>query len=251
MVTIKWTGGRTGNDLFSYNFARLLALQNNLHLATEWPHPDFIEMHPFVGGEKNDKPVVIIRDLYKDDHNKPWFNTSLTNKHLIIHGFFQFPGYFDKNKKLVKSFLKLPPVEKRPPEHIVMHWRLTDYYQVGKGGSVIHPTWYAGILKHKLRWNPKKHKLFIVTDDPKDKILNKLSLFRPTIVSESPKHDFNFIRSFDTILCGNSSFSWWASYLSEAKRIFTFSRWINEPHGHIIRLAFFHGALPVQGNWYR
>ena len=249
MVSIKWTGGRTGNDLFQYNFARLLALKNNLHLETEWPHQDFLKMHPFVGGEKYDKPVVYVKDLYHDQHDLDWFGTSLARKRIYVKGFFQSPKYYDRNKKLVKSFFNLPPIQKRPPEHIVMHYRLKDYYEVGKGGSVINPSWYAGVLMQKLRFNIKKHRLWIVTDDPNDKLLNRLSRFKPEIVSIDPKHDFHFIRQFDNIICGNSSFSWWAAYLSEASKIYTFSKWIREPHNHIIRLAFFHGAQPVQGNW--
>ena len=264
MVSIKWTGGRTGNDLFQYIFSRLLAIKNNLHLETEWPHQDFVEMHPFVGGEKHDKPVVEVRDMYHDPHEKEWFSTSLAKKHLITHGFFQHPKYYDKNKRLVKSFFNLKPIQKRPPEHIVIHWRLGDYYKVGntrcencikqscygcRGGSVINPSWYAGVLMQKLRFNLKKHKLYIVTDDPGDPILTKLQRFKPEIISKSPKHDFHFIRDFDTIICGNSSFSFWASYLSDAKRIYTFSRWVNEPHNYIIRLAYFHNAMPVNGQW--
>jgi len=238
-----------GNKIFEYVFSSLLALKNNLHLETEWPHQEFIKIHPFVGGERYDNPVVEVSDMYHNQHDRDWFNESLLKKHLVVHGFFQHPKYYDKYKDILKSFFNLPPIQKRPFGDIVMHYRLGDYYEVGKGGSVIHPTWYTHILMHKIKWNRNKHRLFIVTDSPDDKILKNFHRFHPQIISGEPKNDFEFIRQFDTILCGNSSFSWWASYLSEATRIYTFSRWINEPHNHIIRLAFFKGAAPVNGKW--
>ena len=36
---------------------------------------------------------------------------------------------------------------------------------------------------------------------------------------------FNFIRSFDKILFKNSTFSWWASVLSDASRVGVFGPW--------------------------
>jgi len=249
-VTIKWNG-RTGNQLFSYCFARVLAAKNNLRLVTEWPHQDFIETTPHEAGEEHDEPVVTIKDLYWNDHDRDWLNQDFKRKRVYVDGFFQNPKYYDPNKQLVKSFFNLPEINKRPSNEIVLHWRLSDYYQVGPGkqGSVIRADWYAHVLMHKIRFNPKINKLFIVTDDPSDRILHKLQRFHPTIVSENPKHDFNFIREFDTIICGNSTFSWMAAFLSDASKIFTFSKWINEPHRYIIRLALMRGATPVQGNW--
>jgi len=248
-VTIKWTGGRTGNDLFQYAFARIIAHKNNLKLETPWPHDDFVQANPPNGGDVIEEPYVLIQDLYHDQHDRDWHRQDFKKKRVEVSGFFQHAKYYDENPDFVKSIFSLPPLEKRPPEEVVIHYRLGDYYQVGAGGSVIHPTWYTGILMQKIRFNPRKQKLYIVTDDPKDKILHSFQRFQPEIVSDTPEHDFNFIRQFDTILCGNSSFSWWASFLSEATRIFTFSRWIKEPHGKVLRLAFMHRATPVLGNW--
>lgn len=262
MVSINWTGGRTGNDLFEYVFARIIAVISNLHLETEWPHPDFVKFHPFVGGEKHDSPVVNIGDMYKDRHDVNWFLSSYSRKRIIVKGFFQHVKYYDPNRKLIETFFNLPDIEPMPDKDIVMHYRLGDYYKVGnncnnctrkncyncKGGSVIHPSWYLKILK-QLRLNPSKQKLYIVTDDPNDPILDNFKQYIPVIVHQSPSEDFHFIRRFKTILCGNSSFSFWASWLSKAEKIFTFSKWMHEPHGHIIRLANFKGSRPMNGEW--
>ena len=251
MVEIKWTGGRTGNDLFQYIFARLIAHKNKLKLVTEWPHDDFIKATPHEPGDVIEENQELIQDLYWDQHDSDWFNNDYRKKRILVSGFFQHHKYYDQDKDLVKSFFDLEPVEKRASTDVVFHYRLTDYYKVGEGGSVIHPTWVAGILLNKLKFNPQKNNFFIVTDDPTDKIFNRLQRYNPMIIHQSPKEDFNFIRSFDTILCGNSSFSWWATYLSEAKKIFTFSKWINEPRNKILRLAQMRGALPVMGNYFK
>jgi len=252
MVTIKYNG-RTGNKLFSYCFARILAIKNNLKLETEWPDQDFLKTTPHEPGEIYDKPVVKIRDLYWDDHQKDHLANNYRKHRVYCDGFFQNCRYYNNNKELVKTFFELPPIKKRSSNEIVAHWRIGDYHEVRpKGsptGSVIRQDWYTTILMHKLKFNIKKNKLYIVTDSPNDKLMHKLHRFRPEIIHQSPKDDFNFIRQFDNIICGNSSFSWFAAYLSDAKKIFTFSRWINEPHKNIVRLAGMRGATQVQGNW--
>jgi GR25 family glycosyltransferase involved in LPS biosynthesis len=124
-----------------------------------------------------------------------------------------------------------------------MHVRVGDYKK-HKGGSVIHPEWYLSILKKQ-----KFRKLFIVVreDDAKylDWYISHFSAFRPTIVSSDIKHDFNFIMQFDRIICSNSTFCWWAAFLSEARTIWTFEPWL----GDGARLALFDRAVPSKGDF--
>ncbi|HUX57980.1 MAG TPA: hypothetical protein VMV77_13460, partial [Bacteroidales bacterium] len=196
---------------------------------------------------------------YHKQHNREWFQEDYEKKHLIIHGFFQNAKYYNNKKEIIKKFFILPPIDKRPPTDVVIHYRLKDYYDVGprdqrgkvRTGSVIDPSWHSRILSSILHHNKHKQQLYIVTDDPTDPILTMLSVYNPIIVSNSPAEDFRFIMNFDTILCGNSSFSWFAAFFSEATKIFTFSRWINDQHNKIVRLAEMRGASMQQGSWYK
>lgn len=259
MVEIRWTGGRMGNCIFEYVFARLLALQNNLKLVTEWPHQDFLESTTHAQGEIHHEPIVDVIDSYHSQHGRKWFGENFKNKHVVTHGFFQNASYYNNKRETIKGFFALPPIKKMHPNDIVIHYRLTDYYDVGPRdrfgnvpvGSVIDPSWHSKILSSVIHHNKNKGQLYIVTDNPKDKILQRLQIYNPIIVSKTPVEDFLFIRNFNNILCGNSSFSWFASFFSEAKKIYTFSLWLNDKNKKIIRLAGMRGASAQIGSWYR
>lgn len=242
--------GRTGNNIFQYVFARLIAEKNGLAMDTAWIHPDFIRVTTPAPGDRFVEPVVGINDLYWNQHDIDWFSRDFRGKRVMCSGFFQSPMYYDKHTDLVKSFFDLDKVEKRPKNEIVMHVRLDDYADPGLQSVIAH-TWYAKILT-SMQFNTKKNKLYIVTD-PKSKddpYLKKFIItYQPTIISNSAAEDFHFMREFDTIICSNSSFAWWAAWLSEASRIFTFSKWIREPHGQRIKLPLTKRATPVYGDW--
>jgi len=251
VVNIKYAG-RTGNRMFTYSFARIIAERNNLSLETEWAHPEFIEATPFIGGAKYTKRPMVIRDLEPKEHDKPWHLEDLRQRKVLINGFFQFPDYYDANKSLVKSIWKTPPIYKRPPNEVVIHLRLGDYMDKGLR-SVINPSWHQMILLKHLRLDPRRSdcKIYVVVENPNEDILKYYKWMNPTIVSNpNPKYDFEFIRSFDNIICSNSSFCWWAAFLSEATNIYTFEPWLQFPKNEHIKLAYMNGATPVQGGFY-
>jgi hypothetical protein len=246
MVTTLWHG-RTGNNIFQYVFARLIAEHNGLAMATSWPHQSFLATTPHKPGRMIESPLVELRDLYHDDHGQDFFSKKLVNSRVLCNGFFQHPKYYYFRDGDVKGFFKLPVIKKRPNNEVVIHLRLGDYADKGLR-SVIEPQWYGRILKG-MHYTPAKHKLFIVVEDKKDGYLKNFLSYRPTIISQSPAEDFHFIRQFNTIICSNSSFCWWAAFLSDAEKIYTFSRWIREPHGAVIRLAYMRRARPLNGRW--
>lgn len=245
MISIKYHG-RCGNQIFSYIFARILAIKNNLKLITMFPYQNLLKTTPHEEGRIINDPDINVNDLYYDQHEVDWYSKKLNGK-VQVSGFFQWPNYYEGYEKLINSFFELPKINKRPTTDIVLHYRLKDYHDPGLK-SVIHPGWYQNILGSILRIN-RKNKIYIVTDDPGDKILDALSIYKPDIISISPEHDFHFIREFDTIICGNSSFSWWAAFFSEATKIYTFADWIKEPHGHKIKNAFYKRFIPIKGCW--
>lgn len=244
MVTTMYHG-RTGNNMFQYVFARLIAEHNDLEMVTQWPHQDFCKTTPHAPGRIVEKPVEELRDLYHDEHGQEYFAMNLRHKRIVCNGFFQHPKYYDGNREKILTYFKLQ--EQLPVDGIVMHVRLTDYADKGLR-SVISPFWYLRILQ-QLKINIKKKRLYIVTDEPGNQYFKHFLQYAPTVVSNGPASDFHFIRRFNTIICSNSSFCWWAAFLSNAEKIITFSRWIREPHGAILRLAYIRRAVPILGNW--
>lgn len=252
MVTVRYAG-RTGNQLFGYAFARMIATKNNITMCTDWPHQGFVKTSPHPQMERHDEPVVHINDMYRDSHDKDWHHQDFRGKRIYIHGFFQHPKYYDQNEAMVKSFFQLRPIGKRPPNEIVCHLRLGDYFAPTLR-SVIHPRWHQTVL-YQMGYRPNggNMKLYFVLEDPNDPFFREhYHRFNPAgVVSHAnAADDFHFIRSFDNIICSNSSFAWWAAWLSEARRIITFSPWMREPHGQRIRLALTRRAKPVTGTWH-
>ena len=153
-----------------------------------------------------------------------------------------------------------PAVKKRKNKDLVIHFRLRNrlvwetHYK-----NFIKPESYKRIIKDNFNFD----RLYIVTDmdkwghldkkyiknihedikikyrkNPTGFISHKVSIrymnglvdslkeFNPILHHSSNFiDDFNFIRSFDQIMFKNSTFSWWASFLSNASKIGVFKLW--------------------------
>ena len=151
--------------------------------------------------------------------------------------------YYNQDRNKIKSYFKLSKIDKNYDD-IVIHLRLTDYWW-SRNRSVIHPDWYVEILKKEQYRN-----CFIVVEPHKtnQKYLGMLQqkVRRSKVVSNSPSVDFKFIRQFDRIICSNSTFAWWAAFLSDASKIWTFEKWMNKAN---MNLAYMDGSTVVPGNF--
>lgn len=64
-------------------------------------------------------------------------------------------------------------------------------------------------------------RLFITSQDPYNTILNDLWEYNPIFLDHiSPIHTLNFVRLFNKIVISQSTYSWWAAYLSDADEIY-------------------------------
>ena len=238
MVTVSYKG-RTGNNLFQYALARLIAQFNHLMLGTEWCDPKFVEATEPVQGDEVMGGGIKIED--GENLNIQFPKYSLSRVHL--DGYFQKAEYYNPYRDIIRGFWKFPEQQKNT-EDIIIHLRLTDYWWKNNL-SVIHPSWYRQILKME-----KYRKLYIVVEPhyTNTEYLRHFNDLRPEYVSLSPREDFDFIRSFDRIVCSNSSFCWWAAFLSDARKIYTFLPWMN---GKNIQLARMVGAMALNGSFIR
>ena len=239
--------GRFGNFMFIYSYMRLLAKINKLQVVTPWKYPEIIKATEPEDGVSGSGTQVVIRDMCVADHGIPHHLKDLRKKTVMLQGYFQHTDYIYHDEAYIRSIWQPEPVEKRPPSDIVMHLRLGDYFDLGLR-SAISPNWHEQVL-NMLCYSPKKHNVYIVVEDANDPFLRNYDCFRPTIISQTAKEDFDFIRSFDTIISSNSSFSWWAAFLSDASRIYTFEPWLRFPEDEHINLAYMRGATPVSGGF--
>lgn len=243
MIKVEYFG-RTGNQIFQWVFARLLAEKNGLGIGTE-PPAFFHTVLPAMPGNMNtESPEQILEDTVNYNHEQPFFDRDYTKANIHLHGYFQNADYYrDRNR--IKSYFNLPRINKNTTDDIVIHLRLTDYWW-HRVASVIHPGWYLDILRKE------KYGTCYVVVEPHEtnrKYLSILSnnLRKIKVISGTPANDFEFIRRFDRIICSNSTFAWWAAFLSDASKIWTFEPWMKKDR---MNLAYMEGAIPVPGTFY-
>lgn len=240
--------GRFGNNLCQYVFGRLLAVRNNLKLVTEWNHPEMIQFTPNPDGTVAGE-VFKIKEDGTDRPNLDWLETNLRNRNVQLRGYFQHCKFYDENKAEILSWMVLPAIAGGHEDDIVCHIRLDDYDVTG-GIPIVDQSWYVNIL----RLHPDK-KVYFVVEQPKKgwerkymMVLDGMMQGRPfEVVSGAAREDFYFIREFGTIVTSNSSYAWWAAWLSNAKTIYTFKRWrLNSTE---IALAVAKGMTPTDGRY--
>jgi len=238
-VSIKYHG-RFGNHLFQYICARLFSEKYNIKLITQFTS-DIVHILPNPDGIVVDGDAKVIRD---NDNvlDKDW-----PIGRYVFDGYFQNSNWYYDAKDKIYNFVEAKEVQQINKDDVVMHIRTGDY---SKLGWVIHPSWYTRIIE-SLKYN----KLYLVTDSVKDDYLMHFRKYKPIIISKNANDDFNFIRSFDRIICSNSSFCWWAVFFSKATKVYTFKRWVpyrvnkhinlpNIPNAQVLDGSFYHEIPP-------
>lgn len=219
MIEIKWAGGRFGNVLFQYSFARLVAEKFGYKLVADLPANDILTNSPSPNGLEFDGEPLTICDVNRGGaYHMP---SSLLRRRYVVHGFFQNIDYYSGNEERIRSFFRCDeqPIDEA---NIAAHVRLGDYKQFGPGGTVIHPSFYTEILNRSTF-----DKLYVVTDEPTDsRYMSQFKRYPHKIISGSAADDFKFMMRFKRIIIANSSFSWWAAMLGNAVEIHTFMPWL-------------------------
>jgi len=218
MITFS-SGGGFGNRLFQYVSARLLAERFGFELGAEYDGPDTVTTTPPLPGYAyTDEPQFTITETAFTGNI---FDKTYESRHYHLQGYWQNADYYLPNRKKVLGYFN----EKAPTDlnkkDIVMHVRLGDYKAFGEGGNVLHPDYYHKCLKLE-----KFDRLYIVTDEPQDEYFETFTKYNPTIINGTEKEDFWFLTGFDRIIMGNSTFSWWAAFFSNAGKVYMPKCWI-------------------------
>lgn len=127
-----------------------------------------------------------------------------------LHGRFYS---IDNNKS---STLKPVDITHVNDDDIVLSIRLgRDYLGMHKYRLLLGD--YFRIVLNAVEYN----RLFITSQDPFNPILRNLYEYNPIFLEHvSPMHTFNFVRLFNKIALSQSTYSWWAAYLSDASEIY-------------------------------
>ncbi len=162
-------------------------------------------------------------------------NFNNPKSHYINQKFLFLDGYFNQNwtyRELnsLFSLLKLNPIKlnieklKLCDQNVVIHIRGGDFLSI-KNLNICKFDYYKNSIEYALSKGLKN--FMVICEDQRygEKVIKELKhyftdLQISIVKSDSIKNDFNLIRSSKFAILSNSTFSWWASFLSNSKKEF-------------------------------
>jgi hypothetical protein len=231
--------GRLGNQLFQYVFLQYLKAESKGKLVFfPNPHHAYLAKYFDLGLYDN---ITLSSKIYSVITRCLPFLFKFKEKHLynfvlprkfgiqnftIYQGYFQTDFYYNnlKNKpefsvkkRFVKTFTELYGDIFKNEKTIAVHIRRTDYLAYGKR-DISLPIEY---FKKRLDEIPdlESYKVFFVSDDVEFVKSTFKELPNFIFSSNDEITDFQIIQNADIAIISNSSFGWWAAYLSKKKNI--------------------------------
>lgn len=264
MIGIK-LDGRLGNHMFQY--AYILALSKKLNTnffidesISKFLLPSFFELKSFnsiqnrcyrkmyyLFFKKNEISI-----LHGENAEENLKKTTKDNFNYI--GFFQSEKYFIEHANLIKDNFKIKKelqidvtdfLNLKEKKTIAVHVRRTDYIDYGSdklgGKNMTLPiSYYENAFK--LIPNIEDFTIIYVSDDID--FVKENFIQHGIYTSNNLIEDFQIIQSAEIIITANSSFSWWAAYLSNAKKIIAPKHWL----GFKVNFDYPHSIIPDSWN---
>lgn len=230
-VTFK---GRLGNQIFQYVFLQYLRQQaKGTIVFSPNPHHAYLgkyfNLEPFDNITLNSKLYSIfsrfipltIRFRNIDIHNFVSPKVVRPRNFSIYNGYYQTDWYYNQmivkprislKKKYVERFNQRYGQIFQNEKTVVVHIRRTDYLRYGKRDislPIEHFKYQLSLIE-----DLESYKVFFVSDDVefvKQAFTEKSNYFFST---NDEITDFQLIQNADIAIISNSSFAWWAAFLS-------------------------------------
>jgi len=232
MIYINYTG-QFGNCMFQYVFARLLAEHNKLNLITHGPlELECTALTPYIESETKKGTYTITDEYY---HQYRLANGSKLfdldpDYDYVISGYFQDADLLNSYASVIKGYFKINYPRTLIDKTLVMV-RLGDFNHSGYNSEIIHYDWYTSVFK-----NIQNQKVFTITNNGRERAQTteeQEKIYKSKIITsvdEILPHRKNMYTEFveamqyKQIVCSNSTWGWWASFLSSATKIYTFAK---------------------------
>ena len=222
--------GRLGNQMFQYGITRIIAEKNgyNFYLTRDknlngQNISDYFNLDMgSIDGETHNRYNENYNQVYDPEiFSVPDFT--------ILSGFFQTEKYFTEYREDIKNWFKIEATEKsyellkKYPieEYCYIHFRGGDYKDIPEW---LLPKGYYDDSISKMKELYPDLKLLVITDDP-----NFAGEYFKGIdvISNSMMDDFSMLYFSKFCIIPNSSFSWWAAWLSNKEVTIAPLGWIN------------------------
>lgn len=211
--------GRMGNRMFQYAFGYILAQQKNAKLLTNGL-PNFN-----IDSTYTDAPMPVKQFIYTSKYGKNnanWNELVALNGDVIVDSYVQRYSFYANHKDTLKEVfnIKDAPINK---DKLVVHIRETDYKDIG---VFLGYNYYRKLIDESGFTD-----IIIVTDNSPCETVQKLisdgcklstegyvSKFEHTSDTRSML-DFETLLQSENIAISQSSFSWWAAFLGNHKKV--------------------------------
>ena len=223
MVEVKYVE-RLGNNLFQYCFGRILAEKLGFKLKAD-PIPGFPNTRIEIKGhDYSSYPAQILLGDEPEKTKRQKIDLSAilrdrTERKIVVDGYFQRYEYYKAYKEVIRNdwlLIDRPQEKQIGSDDIVVYIRRSDYIRLG---YALPFSYYEKALKMAKEFD----NIYVCTDDVNDPFISLFNKYKPIIyhTANDPLKDFRLMISFNKIIQSASSFSWWASFLSKAKEIYT------------------------------
>jgi hypothetical protein len=237
--------GRLGNNLFGYALGRIIAQQLRMELdcrqevrSNPWRFAgksldvgisanlsDLREYFPnaplHIEGRRFDHPI----DRFELRPNEPWrgqridLQSVLENqdgRQVRLKGFFQRTEYYSPHKAQLREWFRPIGVKTPAAGHADVVLNIRRGADFGLNDWILPASYYLDALS-RLR---EIGDLYVCGTCIDQTLKDALSGYRPLYYEASPIEHFAFMMSFRRIVLSNSTFAWWAAFLSAADQIY-------------------------------
>jgi hypothetical protein len=224
MITVNYSG-RFGNNLFQYFLGRIIAEEKKMSIMPyggQYSHSVDID-HFFVTNTRTSSNSSIVID---DSYTSLDQILSYEDKNYILSGYFQKSRFLEPYREQIKKWFKLkqaPDFEPKP-NSVAIHIRRSDFGWSQNSG-MLSLSYYTNILDSSGFEN-----VYVFggcshgneQNDLDQEVFKALGPYHPTYIQTSGISDFYRLMQFENIIESNSTFCWWASFLSDkAKTIYS------------------------------
>ena len=228
--------GRLGNQMFQYSLIRLIAEKNNFNFTLTSKEEIGIQNHIsnffpdlYLGKEDGEIKYTVFEDSAIQKYNPDLFNIS---DFTFLNGFFQSDLYFTEYEDKIKNWFNVlldnetkKLIDKYPiDKHCFIHVRGTDYSQ--NLHWLLGENYYRNAIQNFKKKYPNISFL-VITDDIEysKKILPDIEC-----INNNMMVDFKLLYFSKYKIISNSTFSWWASWLSNDTITIAPNYWLNYNH---------------------
>ena len=209
--------GRMGNRIFQYAFAQTLGFGGSIFDPVGIPN---------FGIKQSYAMHIPLKPLYTKSFGNNYVDMNKILAHeeeIVVNSFLQKSIYYFPQREMLKQKFNIKDKEMINLDKLILHIRETDYKDIG---IFLGYDFYKKLIN-----NSGFGDIIIVTDNSKCETVQKLvsegcklhsdgyvNKFE-TVSDDRSMNDFNLLLNSANIALSQSSFSWWAAFFGNHKKI--------------------------------